>query len=768
MLIQTMKTYIYISVMLLLIFPSSIFGQCSSAIQNFSLGNDTILCSTPYLINAGGNFQTYEWNNGSTNDNLLVNTSGNYWVTVMETNGNIITNGDFESGATGFNTDYNTASGGSYGPLTNEGEYMVSTSPSLTHNDFLNCGDHTTGTGNMLIVNGSSVPNSNVWCQTINNITPNTDYAFSCWAMNVLNSTNISNLQFFINGVQIGSVFNTSSTGCVWQQFTDIWNSGAATTATLCITNQNTSVGGNDFAIDDIVFGPLCSTTDTINVTFENYQQTLTGVDPICAGTATGEIHVDNPGAVEYSFDNGVTYQADSFLLNVPAGMYNVCSRSAAGCVKCGNLLITDPLPVGITVSNDSIICENGTATINAQGSNGTNFIYHWDFTTNQNAQQTVSPSVPSIFKVAAENQNGCISDTVEYQLSYYPPISGVISADTLICPGDAATLFAGANGGIGSPYNFAWSTGSNDTQNTISSEVVSPANTTTYDVTITDACESSPVTLSTTVNVSPLPQPGFSALEIEQCEPAIFNLTSTSDPTLTQNIEWWVSSSEYHPTGNSIMTDAYMEGKYDVTMSITTPIGCVVSQTFTDTLIVHPLPVANFDYGPKPIYMFSPEVVFTNYSTDAVSYSWVFYDGTPGTSQDEELTVNYPEGMEGEYQVQLVATSSFGCKDTLVKPVKIEPEILIYAPNSFTPDGDEYNPTWRIYMEGIDPYSFDLEIFNRWGELVFKSNDITLPWDGTYQGKIVKDGTYVWKLSVRELNNDNRLEYKGSINILK
>ncbi|SFT65267.1 gliding motility-associated C-terminal domain-containing protein [Lishizhenia tianjinensis] len=763
-----MKTYTYISLILLVFLPQVIFGQCSTAIQNFSLGNDTTLCSSPYMINAGGNFQSYEWNNGSTNDYLIANTSGNYWVTVLETNGNVILNGDFESGATGFSTDYNTASGGPWGPLSNPGEYMISTSPSLTHTNFSNCGDHTTGTGNMFIVNGSSVPNSNVWCQTVNNITPNTDYAFSCWAMNVLNSTNISNLQFFINGVQIGSVFNTSTTGCVWQQFTDTWNSGTATSATLCITNQNTSAGGNDFAIDDIVFGPICTTTDTINLTFENFQQTLSSVPPLCAGTSTGEIHVDNPGAIEYSFDNGATYQVDSFLLNIPAGMYNVCSRSAAGCEYCGNILVSDPPPVGVSVSNDTTICENGTATINAIGSNGTSFVYHWDFTTDQASQQTVSPGVQTNYHVAAENQNGCISDTQEYILTYYPPLAGVISPDTLVCPDDVATLVSAANGGIGSPYTFAWSTGTNDTQNNFSSENVSPPTTTVFDVTITDACESTPITLSTTVNISPLPNPGFTALEIEQCEPAVFELTSTADPALTQNIEWWINNTEYHPTGNPITSEVYMEGLYDVTMRITSPIGCVIEQTFTDTLVVHPLPVAAFDYGPKPIYMFSPVVDFTNQSTDAVNYVWTFYDGDPGTSQNEELTVNYPEGLEGEFQVQLVAISSFGCRDTLIKPIKIEPEILIYAPNSFTPDDDEFNPTWRLYMEGIDVYSFDLVIYDRWGEIVFESQDITQPWDGTYNGQRVKDGTYVWKLRVRELNTDKRLEYHGSISVLK
>ena len=761
------NTLKYILVLLLL-FPQFLSAQCSSAILNFSLGNDTVLCSAPYLIDAGGNFQTYEWSNSSNNSTLLVNQSGNYWCEVSEINGNLITNGDFESGATAFTSDYVPATGGAYGPLSNQGEYMVSTSAALTHNNFLNCTDHTSGSGNMLVVNGSNVANSTVWCQTINNITPNTDYAFSCWAQNVLNNTNISNLQFFVNGAQIGPVFNTSTQGCLWQQFTETWFSGTSTSATICITNQNTTSAGNDFAIDDIVFGPICTSTDTVNVSFENNQQTSTVVDPLCFGSLDGEIHIDNPNAVEYSFDNGVNYQVDSFLLNLPAGNYNICSKSALGCEVCGTATLSNPAPITISVSNDTTVCENGTATVTAAATNGISFDYHWNFTANTGSTQTVSPGVLTSYNVYAENQNNCLSDTVDYTVDYYPPLNGQISPDTLICPNGTATLTSGATGGIGGPYTFNWSNNFSENQNQISTTNVTPQTTTNYSVQINDACESTPITFNTNVVISPMPTPGFTAVEIEKCEPATFDLTSTTDPNLTGNIEWLINSLEYHPTGNNINTDVYLEGSYDVEMTVTTPIGCIISETFTDTLIAHPLPVASFDYGPKPIYMFSPQVDFYNNSLDAVSYNWIFFDGNPGTSNSFETTVDYPEGVEGNYTVLLEAISNFGCRDTIEKAIKIEPEILIFAPNSFTPDDDEFNPNWRIYMKGIDEQSFDLKIYNRWGELVFQSRDINQPWDGTYNGSLVKDGTYIWVLEVREFTTDKRIQYKGSINVLK
>ena len=95
-------------------------------------------------------------------------------------------------------------------------------------------------------------------------------------------------------------------------------------------------------------------------------------------------------------------------------------------------------------------------------------------------------------------------------------------------------------------------------------------------------------------------------------------------------------------------------------------------------------------------------------------------------------------------------------------------PEVLIYAPNTFTPDGDEFNQGWRVFMEGVDVYDFELLIFNRWGETIWESHDMTVPWDGTYNGKIVPEGTYQWVIRASDLLNDNKYVYDGHINLLK
>ena len=94
---------------------------------------------------------------------------------------------------------------------------------------------------------------------------------------------------------------------------------------------------------------------------------------------------------------------------------------------------------------------------------------------------------------------------------------------------------------------------------------------------------------------------------------------------------------------------------------------------------------------------------------------------------------------------------------------------LVYYIPNAFTPDGDTYNETFQpVFTSGFDPYDFKLLIFNRWGEVVWESNDASVGWDGTYNGKLVQNGTYVWKVEFKTLSNDERIMRTGHVNVIR
>ena len=244
---------------------STTYAQC-----NFTLGNDLFYCqgqSFNQTLTAPANQTSYLWNTGATTQSITVNAAGTYNCAITLLSNDLITNGGFSTGNSGFSSSYVVGTGGSWGPLSSEGQYLVTTNASSAHTNFPSFGDHTGG-GDMMVVNGSGTPGTSVWCQSIT-VSPNTDYNFSTWVATCVanSSTELSNLQFSINGALLGSTFSPPMASGQWAQFNATWNSGANTSASICIVNQNTAISGNDFALDDIFFQQICTANDEIVVT---------------------------------------------------------------------------------------------------------------------------------------------------------------------------------------------------------------------------------------------------------------------------------------------------------------------------------------------------------------------------------------------------------------------------------------------------------------------------------------------------------------------
>lgn len=165
---------------------------------------------------------------------------------------NLVVNSDFESGNIGFTSGY------TFGDVSNPGGYFIGPRPSNApgaFGDWCNCGDHTTGTGNMMIVNGSTTASTVVWEETVQ-VTPSTEYVFSYWGSEVDHDSNsFPHLAVQINGKAIGdSTFpeNSPDNGGKWQNYTFKWNSGSSRSGELVLIDLDTDNGWNDFAIDDI------------------------------------------------------------------------------------------------------------------------------------------------------------------------------------------------------------------------------------------------------------------------------------------------------------------------------------------------------------------------------------------------------------------------------------------------------------------------------------------------------------------------------------
>lgn len=126
---------------------------------------------------------------------------------------------------------------------------------------------------------------------------------------------------------------------------------------------------------------------------------------------------------------------------------------------------------------------------------------------------------------------------------------------------------------------------------------------------------------------------------------------------------------------------------------------------------------------------------------------------------------------MSAAYTVMLVASNTIGCYDTTYLIVRIDEVQLFYVPNTFTPDGDQFNQTFKpVISSGIDVYNYSLTIYNRWGELIFESHDTNVGWDGiSYRtGILCQDGTYVWKIELKSRSMDERKIIHGTVNLIR
>lgn len=268
------------------------------------------------------------------------------------------------------------------------------------------------------------------------------------------------------------------------------------------------------------------------------------------------------------------------------------------------------------------------------------------------------------------------------------------------------------------------------------------------------------------TIQVWPRPLPDFDMDETVGCAPfRVFyqNMTGFPNPTSCQ---WNMGNGDVINSCGSFVSSTYNNpGCYDITLTMTYPGNCVNSYTAVEAVCVEADPIAAFSANPTQVEINDP-VAFTNLSSGAVEYEWNFGDFT-GTFGDVNPTHIYES--PGFYLVYLVAFTDFGCSDTASQAILVEEPLIYYIPNTFTPDNDQFNQTFKPVMsQGVDIFGYQLLIFNRWGEVLFESNDAEFGWDGTYGGKIVQDGTYVWKIRYRLIGVDKPQEMMGHINLIR
>ena len=177
---------------------------------------------------------------------------------------------------------------------------------------------------------------------------------------------------------------------------------------------------------------------------------------------------------------------------------------------------------------------------------------------------------------------------------------------------------------------------------------------------------------------------------------------------------------------------------------------------------------VAEFDHIPVPANTDAPVITFYNQSEHAVA--WIWDMAGLGTFLDENPQFRFSDKYPGTYEVCLVSIDNHGCMDTICHDVVIDDVLQTYAPNSFTPDGDGLNDTWRLVSNIPDITTFEMRVFDRWGQVIFESEDPYEFWNGAANnsGDILKSDVYVYRIAFEIRETEVRKELMGHVTLIK
>ena len=224
--------------------------------------------------------------------------------------------------------------------------------------------------------------------------------------------------------------------------------------------------------------------------------------------------------------------------------------------------------------------------------------------------------------------------------------------------------------------------------------------------------------------------------------------------------LDVYLENASYLWNDNSTSSTFNIDATGVYSVILTDSNGCINSDTIN--VIINPLPNSDFTFDPQQTDLNNPDILFANLSSINISYQWNFGDGTIIENLNN---INHTYQFSGEYDVSLISLNEFGCVDTIIYQIIIDPGGFdLFIPNTFTPNNDEHNELFVI--KGRYIIDFNIKIFNRWGKKIFESDNIEKYWDGRFKGKLVQEEKYTYLVTVLDINSDTH-KFTGIVNVI-
>ena len=492
----------------------------------------------------------------------------------------------------------------------------------------------------------------------------------------------------------------------------------------------------------------------------EEMQMDLQKRDVSCYNKADGQVEVQvNGGVGKYTSPNMV-YDANGYGIaaNLAAGYYEYYAEDANGCPVEDNTTIIQPDPLTVSIMSTDTVCPTTDIVLSANASGGTfPFNYNWSNSPTNSATVSVTADTTTQFSVEVTDDNGC--RTIDYSEYYVPLLSPndlSLSSTNEVCFGEAVQINAFYSGD-NYPLTVNWNTDFDG----FGSFYDYPSQSKEYIIELTDKCDNT-ITKSTSVLVRQLPQIHLPELVAEGCPPLEVDFSSIIEAQDSVNYKWQFSDGSTSFENGPIIT-FYEEGEFDITLEVEDKYGCSNDVKAESAITVYPAPNASAKTPTYVVDEYNPLVQFYNESIGYTDFTWSFGDNT--YSKEEHPVHKFRE--PGKYMVELSVVNDYKCFDKKSIEIEVKAVANVFIPNAFTPNGDGLNDIFNVEGYNLTDENFQMLIFNRWGDQIFQSNSLNNGWNGIYKNDIVPQGTYVYKVHVKDINGSEQ-EFIGSVAVLK
>ncbi len=587
--------------------------------------------------------------------------------------------------------------------------------------------------------------------------------------------------------------------------------SSIPTATNLCvglnIHFQNGSTNATSYHWD---FGETSILSDTSNISTPNYSYSTFGTYTVslvaintsygsCKDTTIKVIHVNpllaptiQPNYLECYKNNNVNLNVNGFYDNSATFNWSLGNNatpvnpttsnpiihfdtitqnisvivSQFGCSDTLNSVVDfiNPIPA---IPTSTLNCNGANLTFHNQSTNATNVF--WDFgvttlttdTSSQNNPNYIYPMY-GIYTITLIAYNGTCSDTVTTQISVNDTLTlnPINVVETQCIKNNSFNFFA--NGSYSTSASFYWLF--YGSSNTTTLTIENPTNV-TYTLTgnhlinlmvSENGCSAF---RQQVIKILPSPSANFVASDTAGCQPLKISFTNQSTSNIPYVVSWKIENNLFNKNDTNYIFNN--SGLYSIYQIVNDTNNCTDTLKKLNYINVFPKPKALAIVSPKIESILTPNIDFIDSTLNSHTTYFNYGDNTTSTQK----TNSHIYSEIGNYDYQLIVVNNFGCTDTVNGIVIIEPYNALFIPNSFTPNNDDLNDTFKP----IIPYckTASMQIYDRWGALVYKTNDIQNGWDGTYKNAHLPNDVYVYKITVEYL--DNTIKNKnGTVTLIR